>query len=137
MDPEPISTDSIANLLRGILGDLRTLIRDELELARTEMTDQVGRARRAAARLAMAVGAIAFGGLFLLIAIALGVADVLAWPTWAGFLIVAIALTVVGLAALIAGRRQLNAIRPIPGETVSTLKENSAWIAHRLSSVRR
>ena len=134
MDPEVVSNDSIGALVRGILNDLRTLIREEIALARVELREQAGRARAAAMSFGIAAAALAFGGTFLLIAIAIGIADVLGWPLWTGFLIVAIVLSLIGLFTLTSGRKQLRTFSPIPEETVTTLKENSEWIAKRLSS---
>jgi protein-S-isoprenylcysteine O-methyltransferase Ste14 len=129
--------ESIGDLLKGILGDIRQLIRDEIALARVEMREQAGRAKLAAGALGAAVVALAFGGTFLLVAIAIGVADLLNWPVWAGFLVVALSLGIAGMVMLAAGRRRLRSVRAVPEQTVQTLKENSEWIAKRLSSVRR
>jgi uncharacterized membrane protein YqjE len=137
MDSEVVTPDSIRGLIRGILTDLRTLIREEIALARVELREQAGRARTAAMSLGMAAAALAFGGTFLLIAIAIAIADLLNWPVWTGFLIVAVVLSLVGFVTLSSGRRQLRAFHALPEETVSTLKENSEWIAKRLSSARR
>jgi MFS family permease len=132
-----MSDDSIGGLVRGILMDLRTLLREEITLARVEITEQIAHARGAAVSLGIAAAALACGGTFLLITIALGIADLMNWPAWAGFLIVAAVLSLVGLVGLSSGLKQLRAIRTVPEETVSTLKENSEWIAKRLSSVQR
>jgi hypothetical protein len=43
-------------------------------------------------------------------------------------------LSLVGFVTLASGRRQLRTIHAVPRETVTTLKENSEWIAKRLSS---
>jgi len=137
MDPEVVTHDSIRGLIRGILTDLRTLIREEIALARVEIREQAGRARAAAMSFGMAAAALAFGGTFLLIAVAIAIADLLNWPLWTGFLIVAVVLSLVGFLTLAAGRKQLRAFHAVPEETVSTLKENSEWIAKRLSSARR
>jgi len=137
MDPEVVTHDSIRGLIRGILTDLRTLIREEIALARVELKEQAGRARTAAMSFGMAVAALAFGGTFLLIAVAIAIADLLNWPVWTGFLIVAVVLSLIGVVSLSSGRRQLRTLHAVPEETVSTLKENSEWIAKRLSSARR
>jgi MFS family permease len=129
--------DSIGGLLRGILMDIRTLIREEIELARVEIREQAGRARAAALSFVIAAVALACGGFLLLVALATGMADLLNWPVWAGFLIMAGLLGLVGAVTLTAGRRQLQRIHAVPEETVSTLKENSEWIAKRLSSSRK
>jgi len=137
MDPQVGQNDSIRGLIRGILMDLRTLVREEIALARVEIREQAGKARLAAMSFGMAAVALLFGVAFLLIAIATAVAELLNWPVWTGFLIVAVLLALVGVVALSAGRRQLQTFHAVPEETVSTLKENSEWIAKRLSSGRK
>jgi hypothetical protein len=129
--------ESIGSLVSGILGDLRQLIRDEIALARVEMREQAGRAKLAVGALGAAAVALAFGGVFLLVAIAIGIADLLGWPLWAGFLVVAMMLSVGGLIMLSTGRRRLRSVHAVPEQTVETLKENSEWIAKRLSSAKR
>ena len=137
MDPQVVHHDSIGGLLRGILMDVRTLIREEIALARVEIREQAGRARAAAMSFGIAAAALLFGGTFLLIAIATGIAELLDWPVWTGFLIVAVLLSIVGFVTLASGRKQLRSVHAVPEETVSTLKENSEWIAKRLSSGQR
>ena len=129
--------DSIGSLVRGILNDLRTLIREEIALARVELREQAGRARAAALSFGIAAAALAFGGIFLLVASALGIAALLGWPAWSGFLVVAIVLCIGGYITLASGRKQMAGVRAVPEETMTTLKENSEWIAKRLSSVRK
>ena len=129
--------ESIGSLVKGILNDVRTLIREEIALARVEMREQAGRAKAAAMSFGIAAAALAFGGVFLLVAIALGVAYLLGWPAWTGFLIVAVLLCIGGFFTLSSGRKQLASVHAVPEETVTTLKENSEWIAKRLSSVRK
>ena len=134
MDPEVVRHDSIGGLIRGILMDLRTLIREEIALARVEIREQAGRARAAAMSFGIAAAALLFGATFLLIALATAIADLLEWPVWAGFLAIALLLSVIGFVTLSSGRKQLAGVHAVPEQTVSTLKENSAWIAKRLSS---
>jgi len=129
--------ESTGSLIRGILNDLRTLIREEIALARVEMREQAGRARAAALSFGIAAAALAFGAIFLLVAIALGIATLLGWPAWTGFLIMALLLGIGGYVTLSSGRKQLARVHAMPEETVTTLKENSEWIAKRLSSVRK
>ena len=138
MDPQVVHHDeSIGGLIRGILTDLRTLIREEIALARVEIREQAGKARAAAMSFGIAAAALLFGGTFLLIALATGIAELLDLPVWAGFLIVAALLSAIGLVMLSSGRKQLQTFHAVPEETVSTLKENSEWIAKRLSSGRK
>jgi uncharacterized membrane protein YqjE len=125
---------SISALLKGILNDIQALLREEIALARVELGEHASRARAAAMSFGIAIAALAFGGTFLLIALALGIADAMTWPAWAGFLVVAVLLCVSGAVAYFTARRRLTTVHMVPEETVTTLKENSAWIAKRLSS---
>ena len=134
MEPQTTRPESLGGLIRGILMDVRTLIREEIALARVEIRDQATRARAAAMSFGIAVGALLIGGTFLLIAIAMGIADLLNWPAWAGFLVVAVLLAIIGSVTLATGRKKLATVHAVPEETVTTLKENSEWIAKRLSS---
>jgi protein-S-isoprenylcysteine O-methyltransferase Ste14 len=134
---ELLHNDSIGTLVRGVLMDIRDLMREELALARVEIREQAGKAKLAAASLGAAVVALAFGGTFLLVAIAVGIADLLDWPVWTGFLIVALLLSVAGFVMLASGRKKLRTVQPVPEETVRTLKENSEWLKRRLSSANR
>jgi hypothetical protein len=134
---ELLHNDSIGSLVRGVLMDIRDLMREELALARVEISEQAGRAKLAAASLGAAAVALAFGGTFLLVAIAVGLADLLDWPVWTGFLIVALLLSIAGMVMLSSGRKKLRSVQPVPEETVRTLKENSEWLKRRLSSANR
>jgi hypothetical protein len=136
-DTSPADNESITGLIRGIFDDLSTLIREEIALARVEIREQVAKARTMAAALAIGAVALMFGGMFLLVAVALGVADLLNWPAWTGFLIVAVLLMAVGAVSLSSARSKLAKLHAVPVETMTSVKENSAWIAKRMSSVRR
>ena len=129
-----VRPETIGGLIRGILNDLRTLVKEEIALARVELRDQAVRARAAALSFGIAAAALVFGVAFLLVAGAMGIAEVTGWPVWAGVLIVAGVLSGVGFISLASGRKQLRTFHAVPEQTVTTLKENSEWIAKRLSS---
>ena len=134
MDPEVVRHETIGGLIRGILHDLQTLVKEEIALARVEIREQAGKARAAAMSFGIAAGALMLGAAFLLIAVAMGIAELANWPVWAGFLVVALLLSIIGFIALASGRKQLRTFTAVPEQTVTTLKENSEWIAKRLSS---
>ena len=137
MDPEVAQHETIGGLIRGILTDLKTLLREEIALARIEIREQAGKARAAALSFGIAAAGLLFGLAFLLIAVATAISEQLGWPPWAGFLVVGVLLSIIGFVSLSAGRRRLRTFHAIPEETITTLKENSEWIAKRLSSARK
>lgn len=132
-----VRTETIGGLIRGILNDLRTLVKEEIALARVELREQAVRGRAAAMSFGIAAGALMFGVAFILIAAATAIAELAGWPLWSGFLIVAAVLGIIGFISLSSGRKQLRTFHAVPEETVTTLKENSEWIAKRLSSARK
>ena len=137
MDSHVMHDESIGGLLRGILGDFRTLLQEEIALARLEIRDQATRMRTAAVSLGVAAVALLFGLTFLLIAAAIAVSDLLAWPMWAGFLAVAAVLSLAGLILLVSARKKLSQVSAVPENTLSSIKENAQWISKRLSSAQR
>src|SRR6187549_1702008 len=96
MDPEVVRHETIGGLIRGILTDLKTLIREEIALARVEIREEAGRARAAAMSFGLAAASLLFGVAFLFIAIATAIAERLGWPVWGGFLLVAVLLSLAG-----------------------------------------
>jgi hypothetical protein len=113
------------------------LIREEIALARAELKEQAGRARGVAISFGVTAIALLLGVVFLLAAIATGIADFMEWPAWTVLLGLAVLLSLGAFIALSSGRRQLHTMTSAPVETVETMKENAAWIASRLSSGRK
>jgi hypothetical protein len=137
MDSHVTENESIGGLIRGILRDFRTLVDEEVALARLELQEQVGRVRTAAVSLSIAAVALLMGGAFILVALATAIADLLGWPVWSGFLIVALVMTAIGVITLMMGRTRLRAVNMVPDKTIESVKENAEWISKRLSSARR
>jgi protein-S-isoprenylcysteine O-methyltransferase Ste14 len=118
------STDaSAAGLIRGALEDARQLVRDELALARAELRQELNKATNAGVRFALAAATLWFAGMFVLVALALGLSSWLDWPVWASFGAISIVLAIVGAVFLSMGRQAIRDIKPLP-RTVATLKEN-------------
>ncbi len=127
------SDSSLSSIVRGLLDDVRELFREEIALARAEIRQDVGNAKAAAIRLGAAVGLLAVGGLFILTFCALGLAALLKWPPWAGFLIVGIVLAIIGAVMASAGQSRLRRVNALP-QTSKTIKENAEWIKNRTTS---
>jgi hypothetical protein len=127
---------SLATLLSGIVGDAQELVRKEIALARQEVREEISAAKDAGIALAIAGAVLAIGGLFLLITLALGLADLLNWPSWAGFGVVGLVAAIVGAVLLSTGRQRLKDVHPVPERTVETMKENIEWIKDRTTSDR-
>jgi Flp pilus assembly protein TadB len=116
------SDASMSTLLRTALDDVRELFREEVALARAELRAEVSKAASAASGFGAAAAALSCGGLFLLTALALGIATFMQWPAWAGFAIVGVVLAIAGAIMFVSSRRTLREVRGLP-RTVETVKE--------------
>jgi hypothetical protein len=110
-DNEIDSRQSVAELVRHATSQVSTLVRDELALARAEVTGKLRSAGTGAAYLGAAAVAAVYGlGLLMAVAVA---ALATIWPLWLALLAVALlVLAAAGIAAA-AGRAQLRKAMPL------------------------
>ena len=116
---------SLGELFSELAQETSTLVRQEVNLAKTEMSDKASRAGKHVGVLA-AGGALAYAGLLAVLA---GIIALLnnVMPLWASALLVGIVLAVVGYLLV---RRGLDALKRedfTPRETIETLKEDQQW----------
>ncbi|MEU7695351.1 phage holin family protein [Microbispora hainanensis] len=112
---------STGELVRRLSEDVSRLIRDELRLARLEMTRKGKRAGMGAGLLG-AAGLIAFYGGGALVATAI-LALALVLPAWASALVIGAALlALAGLLALVGKEQVSRATPPTPDEAMRSLK---------------
>jgi hypothetical protein len=117
---------SIGELFSELARDTQSLLRQEMELARTEMTRSAREAGMAVAKIAASALVLYAGFLMLLWAAVFGLREAdLSW--WASALIVGAAALIVGLILLMWARAQMRNVSIAPRETIETLKEDRAW----------
>ncbi len=125
--------ESLSSLVNGIINDVRELFRQELALARAEIRAEVANARTAAVKVGVAAFVLLVGVLFVLDAIARGLAVLIGWPIWSGFGIVGVLLLIAGGIVLVTARANLRKVGPLPQRTVQTLKEDARWLRRQAS----
>lgn len=128
--------ESIAELTRRLTDQTKTLVRQEIELAKAELEEKGKRVGLGAGMFGAAglLGFFAFATLtaFLILALATAVAP------WLAALIVTVAYAAVaGVLALIGKQKVQQATPPIPEQTVETVKEDVAWTKQRAQAGRR
>ena len=118
-------------LISQLLTDVRTLLRQELALARAEIREELAQVVIALAVFAVALGTLALAGLWILIAVTRGIASIFGWPLAAVYAGVGGALGVIGLVLLAVVWHQVRTIRMLP-RTRETLTEHVHWATHRV-----
>jgi hypothetical protein len=107
--------------------DMTRLVRQEIRLARTEMSEKFAAISRKLTSV-VAGGFVAYlGALALVAGIVLLLTEVVGIPAWLSALLVGAAMAIGGFAMLLAGLRQLKNIDPAPRRTVETLKDDVRW----------
>jgi len=126
----------LADLLRQLSQETATLVRQEIELAKAEVT-QKGKTAGVGVGIVGAAGVVALLALGALTACLVLVLDI--WmPAWAAALIVAVVL---GGAAAFLGLRGKEKVQeagaPVPEQTVETVKEDIEWAKNPTRSAER
>lgn len=119
---QPQDERPLGELFSVLSDELQQLVRKELELAKTELKDQTTRATKAGAMFGgMAV--IGFlGSMLVSFALAWGLAEAI--PAGLAFLAVGVLYLAVAGLLFVRGRKNLAEFRPVPEQTVQTLKED-------------
>jgi len=126
---------SMTDLVSGIVSDAQTLLRQQVDMLRTEVKEDMRRTKDAAKYMGIGAAVASLGGLFLVISLVY----LLHWlaaphlPEWACWAIVGGVLAVGGLIAMYVGKRTFDSFNPLPDKTANALQENVSWITNRQS----
>ena len=136
-DGQPSSANSrdqsIGELVKELATETSTLVRQELDLAKAEMTERGKRAGKGAGMLGAGalVGLLAAGALTACLVAALD----LAMATWLAALIVTVVYAAIAGALAVTGRKQIReAAPPVPEQAIESVKEDVQWAKTRTRS---
>jgi len=122
-------TRSIGEIIGDVTHDLTTLVRQELDLAKTELKSEATRAGKGAGILAGA----GVGAHLALIFVSLAVVFVLdrVMPIDLAALLVGVVWAIVAAVLASTGRKQLKTVEPGLPTTTETIKEDAQWLKTR------
>jgi hypothetical protein len=123
--PPQNSDRSLGELLRDLAQQTTTLVRDEVQLAQTEMTQKAAQAGRDVGMVAGGAAIAHAGALAIIAGIVIALAQVIA--PWLAALIVGVVVVGAGYALAQRGMVALKRIDPVPRAPVQTLKEDQQW----------
>src|SRR3954470_10363054 len=130
---------SIVQLLRELTTATRTLLKQEVDLAKTEMSEKAARVGANLGALAVG-GAVAFlGALALLAAVVYGLTSILntfmplGVAVWLAPLIVGAILAAIGTSLVKKALATLKRESLAPEKTTQSLQENKAWLKEKIS----
>jgi uncharacterized membrane protein YqjE len=117
-------------LIKDLSGQISRLVRQEVELAKLEMSEKGKKLGVGAGMLggAAVAGLLMLGSLtaFLIIVLAL------AMPWWAAALIVTAVWAAIAAVLGLRGRDEIRELgKPVPEQTIETVKEDVQWLKER------
>lgn len=116
---------SLGELFGDLTREMSTLVRQEVNLAATEIGDKATKVGKDVRYLAIG-GAVAYAGFLALLAAAIiGLADYMPW--WSSALIVGGVVAGIGYFLIQRGIGELKQIDLTPRQTIGTLKEDVQW----------
>jgi hypothetical protein len=123
---------SLGELFGDLARDMGTLVRQEVNLATTELTTNLSHAAQDVAMIAVG-GLVAYAGLLaILAAVIVGLASAgLGW--WQAALLVGVVVAVIGGGVVQRGISALKRANLAPRETLQTLKEDTQWAKDRMT----
>jgi xanthine/uracil permease len=117
----------IGDLLGDLGGQVSTLVRKEINLAKVEVTSSVGRMSRGAATAGVG-GALLYAGLLVLLAAAvLGLMEA-GLDGWLAALIVGAVVLLLGGVLTSTGVKQVQTTNVAPTQTAETVKDNIEFV---------
>lgn len=117
---------SLGELFADLTREMSTLVRQEVALAKTEMTEKASYIGKNAAMVAVGGALLYAAALALLAACVIALANVMPW--WLAALIVAVVVGIMGGVVAWLGVENLRKAQLAPTKTVDTIKEDATWI---------
>jgi xanthine/uracil permease len=125
--------------LKELTSETSTLLRQEVDLAKTEMTEKASRLGTNLGSLAVGGAVLFLGALALLAAVVYGLTSLLdqfmslGVAVWLAPLIVGLVLAAVGYSLVKAALETLKRESIAPQKTTETLQENKEWLKTKIS----
>ena len=130
------SEAGLGELFKQLAQDSATLVRQEMALAKAEMTQNLKSAARDATMVAVGGGVALLGLLVLILFLVLVIGDALN-EYWAGALVVGLLFLIIGGVLAMGALKRLKHDSLTPARTIDTLKEDKQWAQSEIKQVRR
>jgi len=133
----------LTELVKGIVGDIGDLIRQEVRFARTEIKSDLQKTQTAVVLLSLGSAVAGLGTLLLSLMfvhllhrmtipteLAAASVDPARLPLWGCYGLVSLLFLVIGGSLVMLGVNKFKSFNPLPDETAKSVQENVSWITN-------
>jgi predicted phage tail protein len=122
---------SLGDLFSELANETSTLVRQEVALAQTEITQKATKVGKNVGFLVVG-GAVGYAALLAIIAaVIIGLSHLI--PAWVAALIVGVVIGIVAYLLISSALSALKNMDMAPRETVETIKEDAQWLKNQVS----
>jgi inner membrane protein involved in colicin E2 resistance len=119
------SEPSLTSIVSGIIHDFQDLIKQQMDLFKTEVAADIRKTKDATAALALGASALFVGIVFLCLMVVELLHQFASFPYWASYLLVGGVIFVIGAILTAVGWSQFHSVSA--DQTVKSLEENLEW----------
>ena len=136
-DPQAGTTnESLGDIVSGLIKDLQDIVRGEVQLAKTELKEDVSKIGKAAAML-VAGAVVGLVGFIFLMWTAIFLLNEWIEEIWiSAGIVAAVLLVIAGILAMV-GKSKLSKANLKPEETIESVKEDKQWANQQIKSVKK
>ena len=133
--PGTAGEPSLGELFRQLAEDSATLVKQEVALAKAEMSRNIKSAARDAVMVAVGAGVALLGVIVLLAALVILLGDALD-NYWLGALIVGLVFLAIGGLIAVSNLNKLKHEELAPDRTIKTLQEDKRWLQNEIQQAK-
>jgi protein-S-isoprenylcysteine O-methyltransferase Ste14 len=123
----PESDQNLSTLVTGILNDAQLLFRQQVDMVRHEVREDLRKTKEAAVPLAIGTYLALLGVALLSVTVALMLDKFTDLEAWSSFAIVGVVVALAGGGLFYAGKQKFASFNPLPDESAKALQENLEW----------
>jgi hypothetical protein len=128
-------TSSVAELAGDAVGHAMRLIRQQMQLLKSEVGEDVGEAGAATAAMGGGIALLAASGVLTTVAGVHLLQRITRWPLWSCYGVAAVSAAVFGRQLFVIGRDQAGRLLKTGlSQTAAELRENADWVRDQLTA---
>jgi hypothetical protein len=123
--PTPQAT--VTELVSGIIGDVQKLARQQMDMLKAEVKEDMNRSKQALMLGGIGVAMLTVGGIALVFGLVYLLRDQAGLPEWGAWMIFAGICLAAGIILGVVARNLFESFNPLPDKTFNALQENLTW----------